>query len=366
MLRESLVVLLTAAGLAVAAPSYADEGSEPTLHLVTLRGPGTTGHRGDTPDALVAARMRTEQDAVLATVDAPTPVYRWTSALNGFAVSLSEEQHDALAADPRVALVEDNAVRPLADVAAAPATSATRPQRQRGNGGAGTVIGFVDTGIDPASPAFAVGPRLGPEPRSFVGTCTDAPEDPSWSAADCSAKIAAAASFVEGFGVDALRSAAVLSPRDTDGHGTQVASIAAGTADTPVRSGPHRLGRFSGVAPDARIAVYKACWSAPDPEDDGCATADLVAAIDRATAAGVDVLNLAVGGPSGTIDTVERALLGATEAGVVVTAAAGNDGADAYAAHPAPWVITVGAATSPLPTGAVLTRQGPRLTGAMA
>ena len=131
------------------------------------------------------------------------------------------------------------------------------------------------------------------------------------------------------------------------------------------RAGRHRLGRFSGVAPRARIAVYKACWSAPDPADDGCATADLVAAIDRATSDRVDVLNLSVGGPSGTIDTVERALLGATEAGIVVTAAAGNDGSTAYAAHPAPWVITVGASTSALPVGAVVATRGPRLEGAM-
>ncbi len=162
-----------------------------------------------------------------------------------------------------------------------------------------------------------------------------------------------------------MRSATALSPRDTHGHGTEAASVAAGTGDVLARAGRHRLGRFSGVASRARIAVYKACWSAPDPADDGCATADLVAAIDRATSDRVDVLNLSVGGPSGTVDTVERALLGATEAGIVVTAAAGNDGATAYAAHPAPWVITVGASTSALPVGAVVATRGPRLEGAM-
>ena len=228
------------------------------------------------------------------------------------------------------------------------------------------MIGFVDTGIDPTSPAFSRVAALGRAPRRFAGSCTDAPDDAGWAETDCSPKIVGAQFYVEGFGVDALQTATALSPRDTHGHGTQAASIAAGTSEVAVRSGGHRLGRFSGVAPRARIAVYKACWSAPDPDDDGCATADLVAAIDRATSDRVDVLNLSVGGPSGTIDTVERALLGATEAGVVVTAAAGNDGSTAYAAHPSPWVTTVGASTSPRRVGAVVTRNGPRLEGAMA
>ena len=85
------------------------------------------------------------------------------------------------------------------------------------------------------------------------------------------------------------------------------------------------VGQLRRHRPAARIAAYKACWAAPDPGDDGCATADLVSAIDRATADGVDVLNLAVAGPPGT-DTVERALLGAAEADIVVVGAAGNDG----------------------------------------
>ena len=107
-----------------------------------------------------------------------------------------------------------------------------------------------------------------------------------------------------------------------------MASIAVGNAG--VSTGLDGLpGRYAGAAPDARLAVYKACWSAPDPADDGCATADLVTAVDHAVQDGVDVLNLSVRGAPDT-GAVERALLGAAEAGVVVVAAAGNDAA-AYA-----------------------------------
>ena len=365
--------IATAVAVAVAtlagAPVHADDGDDDaaSLHLVTLRGPGTAGHRGSAAPTEVAARMLARQARVLDDIDAAEPIYQWTTALDGFAVELTEDQHDALAGDPRVALVEENAVRPLADVASVPAEVAGQPSRSgRRAGGAGTVIGFVDTGIDAASPAFSQVTSLGPTPRRFTGSCTSASDDPGWATTECSAKIVGAQYYVDGFGVESLRATSAVSPRDTHGHGTESASIAAGITNVSVRAGAYRLGRFSGVAPRARVAVYKACWSAPDPSDDGCATADLVAAIDRATADRVDVLNLSVGGPPGTIDTVERALLGATEAGIVVTAAAGNGGSDAYAAHPSPWVITVGASTTARRVGAVETRNGPRLEGAMA
>ena len=366
-MRAAAIAAFVAASALTAVPAAANDGDDdPVLHLVTLSGPGTTGHRGSAASDVVAQRMLTQQAAVLEDIGAVAPVYQWTTALNGFAVELTEEQHDALVGDDRVALVEENAIRPLADVASAPAgTAAVLPRDGRGTGGAGTVIGFVDTGIDPTSPAFSKVTALGRFSRHFSGSCTDAPDDAAWSEVDCSAKVVGAQFYVNGFGGDGLRSATALSPRDTDGHGTETASVAAGTGNVLARAGRHRLGRFSGVASRARIAVYKACWSAPDPADDGCATADLVAAIDRATSDRVDVLNLSVGGPPGTIDTVERALLGATEAGIVVTAAAGNDGSTAYAAHPAPWVITVGASTSALPVGAVVATRGPRLEGAM-
>ena len=84
-----------------------------------------------------------------------------------------------------------------------------------------------------------------------------------------------------------------------------------------------------------------------------------MAAIDQATEDRVDVLNVSVGGPA-EIDTVERALLGATEAGIVVVGAAGNRGDRSYAAHPSPWVVTVGATTGNERVGEVETQRGLR------
>lgn len=359
MLAALLAVALTAptayAGPPVArAAEVAEQPAE--LYLVTLDSPGSSASVG-LAASLGRLRMSLQQDAVLRAVGAPTPAYRWTTALNGFAVELTPDQAETLERSPQVAEVEANAVRPLAGAAASGPPAATAS----GRGGAGVVVGLVDTGLDPENPLFASTPALGAAPTGFRGECQPGE---GWDESACTAKVVGARWFVEGYGADRLRSSEQLSARDDDGHGTLLASVAAGNSGVAVRTGSEQLGRFSGVAPQARIAAYKACWTAPDPRDDGCATADLVTAVDRATLDGVDVLNLAVGGPA-RIDTLERALLGATEAGVVVVAAAGNEGEERYAAHPSPWVTTVGGSTGLAHAGRVDLPGGPDVEGLM-
>lgn len=353
--RGAVPVALSAALTVVAGsllpPTAAAAGviAAESLHLVTFDAAGTAGYRGPLTDADYREVLIGQQERALATV-AAAPVYRWTTALSGVALELTPEQADALRSAPHVAVVEEDAVRPLASAATpVPASpSATAP----GRGGRGVVVGVIDTGISPDSPLFADSPGLGPAPGAgpggFAGGCHPG-ED--WMLGSCNDKLVAADWFVAGFGEDRLAADEPLSARDVRGHGTQMASIAVGNGEVAVDA-PGLLGTFGGVAPRARVAAYKACWSAPDPRDDGCSSADLVAAVDRATSDGVDVLNLSVtGGP--TIDTLERALLGAAEAGIVVVAAAGNGGTRRYAGHVAPWVTTVGGLTTSDHTGVV-------------
>lgn len=374
-LRTGLAAAVATGLVAAAVPAHAEHPGHPgdehgpgRLHLVTLTGPGTVGRPGGDPAA--RERLQDRQDAVLATVGSPDPVYRWTTALAGVAVRLDAAQVDTLSADPRVALVEPDAVRPLAGLpstGAAPlGTAGAGPAR----GGRGVVVGVVDSGIAPRSASFATLPTLGPRPADFEGVCADGSADAGWEPSDCGGKVAAAQWFVEGFGRDALRSGNSLSPRDDLGHGTQMASIAAGNAEVPVRVRGQQVTTTGGQAPDARLAVYKACWSAPDPDDDGCSSADLVTAVDRAVGDGVDVLSLSVAGRPGAdatvdVDSLDRALLGAAEADVAVLAAAGNDPAR-DAAHDVPWVTTVGAAAGRQPVGLVRVPGGPTLRGVTA
>ena len=70
------------------------------------------------------------------------------------------------------------------------------------------------------------------------------------------------------------------------------------------------------MAPRARIAAYKVCWE--DSGDGGCANSDSVAAIDKAVADGVDVINYSISGTrTNYLDAVEVAFLFAGRRGRV-------------------------------------------------
>lgn len=374
-LATSLAAALAVAAPVVAgSPATASTGADQTsLYLVTLTGPGTARTRGVLPDSVLALWMRSTQDQVLATVTTEPVTYRWTAALSGFAVQLTPAQADRLATDPRVAFVEPNRILDLAATptnrSGANPTAVHSAALSTNGGGAGTVIGFIDSGLSPDGAVFAPRPGLGDLPERYVGDCTTTDD---WPETDCSSKVVGASWFVDGFGVDRIRDSSSLSARDDDGHGTAVASVAAGNEGLTARVRGQVLGRFTGVAPHARIAAYKACWTAPDPRDDGCAAADVVSAIDQATADGVDVLNISVtnsstpdenGSSADEYDTVARALLGAVEGDIVVVGAAGNGPGEV--ANTAPWITTVGAGVSEVRRGVVAPDGAAEITGVM-
>ncbi|CAI5479465.1 unnamed protein product [Closterium sp. Yama58-4] len=89
-----------------------------------------------------------------------------------------------------------------------------------------------------------------------------------------------------------------LSPRDSYGHGTWCAGAAAGNSGVEVPGG----GTISGVAPKARLAIYKVFWHI-DERYTGTGDADVFAAVDQAVADGVDVLTLSLNDMSRSIAT---------------------------------------------------------------
>src|SRR5688572_18340801 len=97
VLLPGVVAVVTLAGTMVSAPvQAADDHDVPSLHLVTLTGPGTSATSGGAGTESEVAALLARQDAVLASVDAPETTYRWTTALNGFAVDLTADQVAAL------------------------------------------------------------------------------------------------------------------------------------------------------------------------------------------------------------------------------------------------------------------------------
>lgn len=397
-----LVAIVTAAALAVGgvpatasvAPAPVGDPTVSTLddvYIVTLRGaptasyaprnaPGSTtrppaGTRFDRERAVVerrAADLRARQDAALAGLgdDAPEPLYRLTTALNAVVVRLAPDQVKRLRAAAEVVRVERSIRVRLqsADATGALDLAGSRGAWEVGGGpesaGAGTVIGSVDSGIWPRNPSFGGASDRARGLPGFTGRCR---VGASSDRALCGSKIVAADWFVTAFGADATAAGDELSPRDTLGHGTHSAAVAAGAAGVSASAGRQSFGRISGVAPGARIAAYKACWTAPDPDDDGCETADLVAAVDRAVGDGVDVLDVPVGStPAAPRDSLSEALRHATAAGVFVATAAGNLGPGrGSVAQPAPWVATTAAASHRLRQGAVVLGDGTRIVGTM-
>jgi subtilisin family serine protease len=183
-------------------------------------------------------------------------------------------------------------------------------------------------------------------PANFRGVCQ---AGDGFDVTDCNSKVIGARFYIDGFlARNELDPGEFVSPRDADGHGTHIATIAAGNPVVADLFGT-RVGRIAGIAPRARVAVYKACWLKPGAVRASCSTSDLVRAIDDAVADGADIINYSVGNLEAALDAPDDlALLNAFDAGVFSVVAAGNDGpGSGTIGSPAgsPWVLTVGAST---------------------
>ena len=244
--------------------------------------------------------------------------------------------------------------------------------------GEDVIIGIIDTGIAPGHPSFSDRTQARKMPRlceALEGTLlglwlcrrytesdgilySAPPSDwrgicqtgPGFSATDCNNKIIGARFYRKGFDENYANPDPndFASPADADGHGTHVASIAAGNAVNASVFGKS-VGQISGMAPRARVAVYKACWLEEGLSRASCSVADLQKAIEDAVADGVDIINYSIGDANASMaDPDDLELLAAVEAGIVSVVSAGNKDADksAYTIEsPAttPWVISVGA-----------------------
>ncbi|GGK17795.1 hypothetical protein GCM10010124_07950 [Pilimelia terevasa] len=127
-------------------------------------------------------------------------------------------------------------------------------------------------------------------------------------------------------------------PVDDHGHGTMVASTVAGAGDDAVGGGYH--GGSAGMCWSCRIMPVKVL----DADGDGD-IAGIAAGVDWAVAQGADIVNLSLGSAVDSL-TLDQSIADAVAAGVLVLAAAGNDGTAArFYPAASPGVVAVGAAT---------------------
>ena len=309
-----------------------------------------------------------KHDAALARVGA-SKIYDYTVALNGVAADLDANQAAALAKQSGVlGLAKDQLEQPATTLSphflGLDASGGVWSQLGGApNAGAGIVIGVLDTGIWPESAAFAGGTGI-PVPADWHGSCKAGEQ---WSRNTCNDKLIGGRFYLDGFGRNNVANDDYLSPRDGAGHGSHTSSTAAGNNGTQVTIDGDPIGTGSGMAPGAKLAMYKVCWEGRKDIQPGCFNSDSVAAINDAVLDGVDVLNYSIGGSSESdvLDPVAQAFRGASNAGVFVANSAGNNGPGASTLdHPAPWVTTVGAATFRRAFQAVELGNGARYVGA--
>ena len=283
--------------------------------------------------AFQTALAQTLGRAVSATIS-----YRY--AFNGLYVQLSDDEAAAVTRMAGVRNVEHEQMLQLQTdvgpqwIGAGSLWDGSAAGGAHGTMGEGVVVGDIDTGINHDHPSFAATGGDGYTVRNprgtYYGLCAPVTGTPF-----CNSKLIGVYDFTG------------TTPEDDNEHGSHTASTAVGNViPAAVLHAPtiDITRRISGVAPHANLITYKACTAA------GCLNAETTQAIDQATADGVDVINFSIGGGSRDAwsDSNAQAFLGARDAGVFASVAAGNSGpATRTMGSPAnaPWVTAVAATT---------------------
>jgi Subtilase family/PA domain len=294
------------------------------------------------------------------------PVLSMQHAFNGVVLKLSADEAAALRGQPGVMLVEPYREDPLNTDVGPGHIGATSiwengtglpPGLVSGKGvpsspgtkarGEGVVFGIIDSGVNFGSPSFAAVDMDGYRhvnplgDGNYLGTCAPGGIDEG----RCNAKLIGGWDFVCTLTpvctTPGLREFPGFS--DENGHGSHTASTSAGNK----RQASFRGNDFeiSGVAPRGNVIAYNACYT--NAAGQGlCPNVSTLASINQAVADGVDVINYSISG--GTLPWSQAnslAFLAATDAGVFVSASAGNAGPGANTlGHLEPWVATVAAA----------------------
>ena len=295
-----------------------------------------TGGKADS--AAVLRQVSAEQagkDAALRAAGA-TVEGRLTHVLNAVRIRVRPGDLGKVAAIPGVKQVQVSTTVRLDNGAGGAYTGVGNAWQDLKLTGAGTVIGVIDTGIDYTHADFG-----GPGTVAAYDAARAIPpgQTPPGNVFP-TAKVIGGYDFVgDAYNSDDTANNTPhpdVNPIPCQDHGTHVAGTAAGagvSADGTTYAGPYGAatlpGTFMvapGTAPQAKLRAYKVFGC------DGTVSDDIVvAAIDRAVADGVDVINMSLGetfGEAGSLDA--RAVDNASAAGVVVVASAGNDGANAY------------------------------------
>ncbi|CAM6108969.1 unnamed protein product [Calypogeia fissa] len=318
---------------------FSSESSENKVFIVYLGGVSkttTNAHPDAHKDMLhqVLGSKEAAHESIL---------YSYTNSFNGFAAVFSESHADWLRGMDEVLsvfpskLYQPQTTHSWEYLGLNPAQGLW-PQSKFGND---IIIGMIDTGIWPESQSFN-DDGFGPIPSAWKGECVKSEEfGPEY----CNKKLIGGKFFSKGYEKTVgriIKRPQYNSPRDTIGHGTHTASVAAGRPVSNASFFGVGNGTIVGGASGARIAVYKVCW------ENGCSDSDILASYDEAVKDGVHLISASIGGGSNhyQIDPIAIGAFHAVRAGILVTATSGNFGPGKLTvANVSPWILTVGAST---------------------
>ncbi|PHT60502.1 hypothetical protein CQW23_02865 [Capsicum baccatum] len=268
---------------------------------------------------------------------APKLVYSYDNVFHGFSAVLSKDELKALKKSTGfISAYKDSTVEAhtthTSDFLKLNPSSGLWPASGLGQD---VIIGVLDSGIWPESASFQDDgmPEI---PKRWKGICKTGTQ---FNTSMCNKKLIGANYFNKGIlANDPTVKISMNSARDTNGHGTHCASIAAGNFVKSVSHFGYASGTARGVAPRARLAVYKFSFN------EGTFASDLIAAMDQAVADGVDMISISYGFRFIPMyeDPISIASFGAMMKGVLVSASAGNRGPDTGTLNNgSPWILCV-------------------------
>ncbi|PON73422.1 Subtilase [Parasponia andersonii] len=276
-------------------------------------------------------------------------VHTYKHGFSGFAARLSEAEAQSVAQKPGVVSVFRNPVLKLhtthswdflkyqtaLKIDSSPKLVSNSSSSS--SNGHDTIIGILDTGIWPESASFG-DEGMTPIPARWKGTCMAGSD---FNSSNCNRKLIGARFY----GEEDVMAEEYQTARDSLGHGTHVASTAAGSTVSGASYYGLATGTAKGGSPGSRIAVYRVCSPM------GCLGSAILKAYDDAIGDGVDVLSLSLGTPAEfrpelDTDPIAIGAFHAVEKGITVVCSAGNDGPDpSTVTNAVPWILTVAATT---------------------